>query len=403
MMATYELVTENGVILVDTATIVADTTAEYKSILGLGEEDEIDSTSIEGRMLDAEITSRVSAAQSLAYSQNQINPDLSDGVHFDALYMLTGGQRDAAERSTCDCLIAGVAGTIVTAGSIAQDDNNELWSLVSDTEIPASGSITASFRSENYGAISAEIGEINKIVSGILGWETITNEVEASEGKEEQSLVSAKQQRKIELGANSKSTSYAVIAAVSKLENVNGVQFRENRQNIPQVIDNLNIPAKSTWLGVDGGASTEIVEQYVINTWGTGFYGEHNSVSESYEDEISGQIYNVIFDRPTDVPLKINVTARVTGSTNGSDAVKEAVIAYANGDIDGANGFSLGNDVSPFEISWGINSYLSASNVYVTLVQVTTVAADMPSTDALPIELWQKATITEDNIIVTLL
>jgi hypothetical protein len=402
-MSIYERVTSNGVVLVDTAAIVAEVTAEFKSFLGLGSSDTIDPSTTEGRELSAEVTARTNAARALAYMQNQMNPDLADGVHFDATYANMGGERDAAEQSTCDCLLAGVAGTIIPAGAIAQDDNGELWILVSETTIPAGGSITSSFRAENFGPIAAAIGEINQIVSGVVGWETITNESIASLGKNEQTLFSAKQQRKRELGANSRGVSYSVISAVSQLDGVNGVQFRENRKNITQVIDNLTIPANNMWLCVDGGAGSEIAEQYVINTWSADFYGEHNTITESYTDEISGQVLSVEIDRPTDVPVKINISARVASSDNATDAVKEAIIEYANGNIDGANGFSLGNDVSPFEIAWAVNNYLLASNVYVTLVQVTTVAADTPSTNTLDLELWQKASITESNISVTLL
>jgi hypothetical protein len=402
-MSIYERVTSNGVVLVDTAAIVAEVTAEFKSFLGLGSSDTIDPSTTEGRQLSAEVTARTNAARALAYMQNQMNPDLADGIHFDATYANMGGERDAAEQSTCDCLIAGVSGTVIPAGAIAQDDNGELWLLVSETTIPTGGSITSSFRSENFGPIAAAIGEINKIVSGVVGWETITNESIASLGKTKQTLVSGKQQRKRELGANSRGVSYSVISAVSQLDGVNGVQFRGNRKNITQVIDNLTIPANNMWLCVDGGAGSEIAEQYVINTWGADFYGEHNTITESYTDERSGQVLSVDIDRPTDVPVKINISARVTSSDDATDAVKEAIIEYANGNIDGANGFSLGNDVSPFEIAWAVNNYLLASNVYVTLVQVTTVAADTPSTNTLDLELWQKASITEANISVTLL
>lgn len=401
-MATYELINSNGTILVDTASIAADVEAEYRTIYGIGVDDPIDPSTIIGREIDAEITSRTSAARALAYSQNQINPDLADGVHFDALYMLTSGQRDAKEQSTCDCLLSGVSGTIIAAGSFAQDINNELWYLVAETTIPASGSITASFRSENYGAIGAEIGEINIIVSGVLGWETITNAVAATEGKTQQSLVSAKQQRKIELGKNSRGVAGATIAAVSALDGVASLQFRENRQGTPQIIDGLTMPKNSTWICVDGGAGSEIADKYVINTWGTAFYGVHNTITESYADEISEQVQAVYIDRPDDVPLKINVSAKLSGGATGTDSIKEAVIAYANGEIDGANGFTVGNDISPFEISWAVNKYLSAANVYVTLVQVTTVAADSPSSNTLDLQLWQKGSITETNISVTL-
>jgi hypothetical protein len=402
-MSIYEKITSNGVILVDTSTIQTEVEASYKTLLGLGDSDEIDSSSQEGREVSAEVTARTSAARALAYMMNQFNPNLADGTRFDALYALTGGQRDSAEQSTCDCLASGVAGTTIPTGSIAQDDNGELWLAVTETEIPASGSVTMTFRSENYGAIAANIGEINKIISGVVGWETITNEVAASEGKEEQSLVSAKQQRKTELAANATGVAAATIAAVSALDGVDGLQFRENRLSTTQTIDNLTLPEHSTWICVDGGVISEIAEAYITNTWGTPFYGQTNTVTASYTDEISEQTYDVYFDRPTEVPVKIAVTARIDSSSVGTDAIKEAIIEYANGDVDGANGFQVGNPVSPFEIAWAINSYLGASGVYVAMVTVTTVAADTPSTDTLDLEIWQKATIEESNITVSTL
>lgn len=397
----YDYITSNGTVIVDTATIKAEVIAEYKIIFGLGVSDTIDPATEEGRLVDSDINSRVSAARNNALLANQSNPNLSESTFFDATYALLGGERDAAEQSTCDCLLAGVSGTIIAAGSFAEDDNGELWSLVVATEIPVGGSITTSFKSVNYGVISAEIGEINTISSGVVGWETITNEVAAVEGKLEQTVISAKKQRRVEIGLNSRSNASSVIAAINVLEGVAGVSFRENRLNIAQVIDGINMPANSTWVCVDGGAISDISAAYVINTHGTQFFGFNNTVVGTYTDPYSDQVFDdVSIDRPTDIPLLIQVTARTVTTTDVINSIKAAVIAWSDSLVEGYDGCVLANVISPFEIAAALNQYFGASSIYVQSVKVSTVAAASLDFDPIDTELWERCSITEANISV---
>jgi len=400
-MATYELITASGTVVADTATIQSEVETEYREIFGLGEDDEIDPSTTTGRFVEAETTSRVSVAVNNALLANQINPDLAESWAFDALNKLLGNERTPQTRSICDCLMSGVVGTIIDAGSYAQDDNDELWTLVGQVTIPASGSITATFRSENYGAINAAIGAINSIVSGEIGWETINNEVAATPGRDEQTLIAAKIQRNNNIGANSRSVSYSVIAAVSALEGVIGVQFRENSTNSSLVIDSITMPSKSSWLCVDGGVDSEIAEAYYTNRYGTSFYGFSNSVTESYTDDISGQVVPVIFDTPTEIPVKISISAKVGSTSSAAESIRDAVMAYAAGEIEGSTGFMIGEDVLPFEISWAVNEYVSPAQISVRECKATTVADDVFSSDPISLNLWQKATLTRDNIAVT--
>lgn len=401
-MAEYEFLTSSGVIVADTSDLKEAVEAEYKDAFGIGEGESIDSSSYLGRHVDAELTSRLSVMRNNALMANQLNPNMAYAWAFDSEYALMGGARDAAEQSTCDCIMSGVAGTVISAGAYAKDDNGELWTLVSEATIPAEGSITKTFRSENYGPIGAAIGEINSIVSGVVGWETITNEVAATQGKEQQTLISAKLQRRVEIGANSRSTAYSVLAAVSQLDGVASIQFRENSTDDSLVVDGITIPRKATWLCVDGGALSEIAEAYYTNRWGTDFYGFSNTEDQDFIDPESGQTTTTKIDRPTDVPMKIKVTAKVLVSSNAIDNIKDAVIAYANGEIDGGKGFVLGNDVSPYEIGWSINAYMSPPSIFISSVEVTTVSDDSYTTSTVPVALWEKASITTSNIDVVI-
>jgi hypothetical protein len=397
-MATYEYITSNGTIVPDTASIQADVIAEYQEVYG---SDISTDTSTEiGRQIDAETTSRISVARNNALLANQINPNQATGVFLDADYALMGGQRDAAEQSTVECTLTGVVGTIIPAGSYVQDVNDQLWQLVDETTIPSGNTIDASFRSVDFGEINAAPGDITKIVSGVVGWETVTNAASAVPGKTEQSDVSTRNQRQTEIGQNSKSNAFSIIAAIRALEGVAGVSYRENVENTSQTIDGVLMVPHSNYVCVDGGVNSEIAEAYQIKSGGSNYNG---SVIVPYTDPDSGQVINVKFDRPTEKPMLVQVTAKVGASTNAVQDIKDAVIAYANGEVDGENGFALGEDTSPFEIGSAVNVQLS--DVFVNKVQIATVAAGdgAYSTDTINNEIFEKATIEESNIEVIIL
>jgi hypothetical protein len=391
-MATYEYITSNGTIVPDTASIQADVIAEYQEVYG---SDISTDTSTEiGRQIDAETTSRISVARNNALLANQINPNQATGVFLDADYALMGGKRDAAEQSTVECTLTGVVGTVIPAGSFVQDVvTNFTWQLVDETTIPTGNTIDASFRSVDFGAIDAAPGDITKIVSGVVGWETVTNAASAVD-------VSTRNQRKTEIGQNSKSNAFSIKAAISALEGVAGVSYRENVENITQTIDGVLMVPHSNYVCVDGGVDSEIAEAYQIKSGGSNYNG---SVTEPYTDPYSGQVINVKFDRPTEKPMLVQVTAKVGASTNAVQDIKDAVIAYANGEVDGENGFALGEDASPFEIGSAVNVQLS--DVFVNKVQIATVADGVGaySTDTIKNEIFEKATIEEANIEVIIL
>lgn len=393
-MATYSYITLNGTIVPDTASIQSDVEQEWVDALGLSEVP--DPSSAEGRLIDAEVTSRISVARNNALLANQQNPNLSSGTFLDAHLALIGSERDQAERSTVICDLAGVSGTLIPAGQFVEDDDRNLWKLVSDATLDGSGQATATFRTVDFGPITATSGSVDKIVSGVVGWETVTNPDDAVPGKFAQNDISAKRQRLRELGSNSRSNSYSILAAVNALEGVAGVRFRENFTDTEQVIDNVTLAPHSTWIAVDGGVDAEIAEAYYTSrTGGSGFNGDE---TVSYTDPVTGQVIPVQFDRPTDKPLICRITVRIGNSTSSLDDIKAAAVAYANGEIEGELGFYLGEDSSPFEVAAGVNEALN--NVFVVKCELATVADGEPgySTDTIDNEIFEKASLTVADV-----
>ncbi|CAH6851504.1 baseplate J-like protein [Vibrio crassostreae] len=390
-MSVYDYVTSNGVIIPDASEVREQVEAEWRAIAG--DDVIIDPAGFEGRMIESEITNRMSVARNNARLANQINPNQSVGVFFDSLYALMSGERRSAEYSIVECLMTGVAGTVVGAGSEVRDINGVVWILQVTVTIGEDNTVTGSFRAESFGTIFADIGEITQILTGILGWETVTNETASSIGRDLQSAEDGRRQRKNELGKNARNNSHAIIAEISSVNGVLGMNYRENNGDEAIDIDGVTLVRKSTWVCVDGGDPYDIADAYMARSGGTAFNGEELVM---WTDPISTQVIPVQFDRPTDVPLTISITVRSSASVDIVAAIRDSVINYANGNVDGMDGFTLGMDVSAFDISSAVRAQLPY--VFVLLCEIGIVGGDAPTSGIVPMQIFEKPTVVRGNI-----
>lgn len=397
-MAAYNYINAQGVIIPDTSTIKDEVEAEYKEVYGA--DFIVDSSTEQGRQIDAEITSRMSVIRNNAALANQINPNLAEQNFLDAIYALANGQRDGAERSTVTCTCTGIQGAIILAGNRIKDINNEEWEATIAIVIPASGTIDSSFISVNFGAIFAGIGEVNTIVDGVLGWETVTNAADAVAGKLEQSDISTRRQRKVELGGNAINNTLAIMTAVSALENVSSLTFRENISEFQLVIDGVDMKPKSTYICVDGGVDQDIADEYYkVRSGGSDFNGD---TLVTVTDTTSLQELTVRFDRPDDKPKLVIVTVKVGTGIDPVSNIKTAVVNYANGLVDGEEGFIVGGNVSAFEIAAAVNAQIA--EVFVSKCQIAeNDGSPVFTTDTIVTQIFEKASVTEDDVIVVTL
>lgn len=397
-MAAYNYINAQGVIIPDTSTIKDEVEAEYKEVYGA--DFIVDSSTEQGRQIDAEITSRMSVVRNNALIANQINPNMAEQNFLDAIYALANGQRDGAERSTVTCTITGIQGTIIPIGSRIQDVNREEWESTIVIVIPISGTIDSSFISINFGAIFAGIGEVNTIIDGVLGWETVINADDAVAGKLEQNDVSTRRQRNVELGGNANNNTLAIVSAISALENVSSLTYRENNTNSTVTIDGVIMVPKSTYVCVDGGVDQDIANAYYNKrSGGSGFNGDTSVI---VTDETSLQDITVKFDRPDDKPKLTRITVKAATGIDPIDDIKNAVVNYANGLVDNEEGFVVGGNVSAFEIAAAVNDQVA--NIFVSKCEIAeNEITPTYTTDTIVTEVFEKASITEDDVQVFVL
>lgn len=389
----YEYLTNEGIIKPDTS----DTLAEVQEVFrdALGADLPTDPATPQGVLITAFTEERDSAASLMAQVANQINPDIAGGIWLDAIWSLMGGSRYPAERSILNNVaLAGVPGTLIPAGSFATaTTSNILFRTQTAVTLDVSGNATVTFESVETGAYPVAIGGLDAVASSVLGWETVDNPSAAILGRPAESDVSARRRRRRTLAIQGASVPEAIQSAVYNLDGVRSLSFRENITDATIVIDGINIVEHSIYMVVDGGSDDEIAFALLANkTLGANYNGTLHQVTEPY----SGEVYDVRFDRPDEIILFVRVTAR-RSVIDLPSAIPDAVMQYADGELDGDSGLETGKDVSPFEISGAINQVYPSINV--TKVELSTDGSTWTQ-NVLPVAINEVPRLTSNRVLV---
>lgn len=387
--------TQEGVIIPDTSDLQQEVQQEYVS--ALGDDLDLSPETPQGRLIEAETLCRKAVLDNNALIANTLNPNTSFGVFLDALCAMTGTVRATATRTAVLCTLTGSPGTLVPAGSQARTKAGDMFSLVNDTTIPASGSVQSYFEAAETGAVACQVDTLTQIVTPVTGWETVNNPTAAVLGTEEESDSSLRAKRQQQL-YRGEALLQAIISSVRQVEGVLSVYGYENYTNAIQTVDGISIQPHSIYIVVDGGEDADIAQAiFEHKSLGCGYTGtEEVTVTDAL-----GTPYEVAFNRPDYQPVQINVTVTAPGTSVTADiqqSVKDALSAWANGEISGISGLGLGVDVSPFEAAAAISDYLP--DLFVNNVQVGLVSGSL-GTAVLEMKVNQKATVSQDNITVT--
>lgn len=360
----YQYIDATGTIIPDTSAILTDVTSEYLTVFGSDLVTTPDTP--QGVLINAEAIARTEVVNNNAALANQINPNISGGVFLDAILALTGMERTAQTQTVVpNVTVAGVAGTIIPLGSLAQTGAGDLFQTLSQVTIPAGGNTTVNFSSVSYGPIPCAADELSQVVSNVLGWETVTNATAGTLGATTQSDQSARALQKNTLGFQGVALPIAMTSALYATEGVTSLTFQENVSPDTQVINGITMVGNSVYACVAGGSDTDVAAAMLENkSSGCGWNG---STTVDIVEPASGQIYPVKFDRPA----QIGILIRVTTPNGNVDNIVQSILDYAAGLINGITGFTVGSDVSPFEISGAIiagNPGYIISQVAISLV-----------------------------------
>lgn len=393
-MADYQYLNETGVIVPDTATVLSDVESEFKAALG---QDLITTPNTpQGALITVETLARSNVLQNNALVANQINPNLAGGVFLDAIWALTGGAREAATYSyIVGVSLGGLAGTTVPAGSQASLADGTLFASVSDVVLDGSGLGSVDFQAVEAGPVAASVGALNQIVSGVLGWDTVSNTNAATLGRLVESDLASRQRRKNTLSLQNVALPEAITSALYDTNGVRSLTFRENVTASTATIDGISMLAKSIYVCVDGGTDADVAAALLEHkSLGCNWNG---TTTVAVVNAASGQTYSVKFSRPTLVPVQARLYVRnLSALSDVTTAVNYAIVNYAAGLIDGEPGFTVGADVSAFELAGAVNA--QTPGIYVQKCEISLLSVTSWSTNEIAIGIDSKATILPANV-----
>ncbi|MBR2504827.1 MAG: baseplate J/gp47 family protein [Elusimicrobiaceae bacterium] len=390
-----QYVTNTGIIVPDTADVKEQVQNEFKE--ALGQDLSLEESTPQGRLIEAETIARKAVLTNNAQVANQLNPNTASGVYLDALCAITGTTRQSATHTEALCTVTGIPGTVIVAGSQAKTEIGDIFEIVSPYTIPSNGTGTTYFQAVEFGPVPCATNTLTQIVTSVPGWETINNPIAAVIGTDVESDSSLRIRRLQQL-YRGESLIDAMTSAVSQVSGVLSVFGDDNYTNGTKDIDGVLLSPHSIYIVVDGGADEDIAKAIL----------QHKSLGCDYTgtEEVTlygkyNQPYTVKFSRPTYKPIQVSVSVNAPSTSSSSDIVtdvKNALAAWANGEIEGVDGLKLGVDVSPFEAAAAITSKIP--ELFVTSVQVALTTGTL-GTDTIDIKVHEKATLAVSDITVT--
>ncbi len=266
------------------------------------------------------------------------NPDTASDFSLDGVSALTGTNRAPATKGTVTLTVNIDPGTL-PAGSIAEVDGDPTNRWVTTEDVTNGGGGAADFdveaEAENAGNIAANAGTITKISTPVIGWNTVTNALDADPGTEIDTDAQLRVRREAELSQAGTGTLPAIRADLLGVDDVEAVSVFHN----PTDYQVGNLPPHSVEAVVLGGDDQDILDQ-LFESVGAGIQ-TYGTTTGTVNDG-QGNTLDFAFSRPTDVDIWLEIDINVNTNdypADGDTLIETAVKAYGD-----AN-YRMGDDV----------------------------------------------------------
>lgn len=269
----------------------------------------IEPSSPMGQVLDLIVAEIEAKNSEIAFLANMVNPETATGKYLDALAALYGLDRKISEPTVVNCVLTGLKGTVIPYGAIAQDTlgNQYRHSAANGAQIDDTGSVTTTFTAINHGPLEVAAGSVNRIVTTIAGWDSITNPTAGVIGRDEETDAELRNRMIESYAVNATGYVEAIEANLAALEGVLDVRVLENPTNAEITQYGVSIEPHSILIAIVGGEDSDIARTiYQRKDAGCGTTGDYEVqfIDETYYNAT----YNYKIVRPQNQSLKISVT-----------------------------------------------------------------------------------------------
>lgn len=323
---------ETGLSADDAATVRAEITQSWKDAFNTGANSVELNTEPEtpaGQLIDGETALVVAKDNEVLLLASQFNPETATGVFQDALGAIYFLQRRIAQSTVVSCLCRGLMGTVIPKGSIVQDASGYQYASLNAATIQSDGTTIVSFACTTAGAIIANADTVQKIITVIPGWDSVTNPAAGIVGRARETQAEFEERRYNSVAANSHGLAQSVEGSVNNLPDVIACRIEQNRTNANIEVLGVTIPPHSVYLSVYGGTPEEIGN--VFHTKLSAGCGTAGNTMVVVTDPTTGSLNEYYYTIPNVVPVYFRVTAEV-GANYIPSQVQAAIIANFSGE-----------------------------------------------------------------------
>lgn len=328
--------TDAGVILPSESAILTGVLSDIDAAFGGGLNPALETP--QGQLATSQAAVIADKNAEIAYISNQVDPRYSSGRWQDAIgriYFLT---RKPATATAVSCTLGGLSGTVVPAGTLAQDTNGETYALSATVTVGALGTVAGEFQNVSTGPIPCAAGALVKVYQAVPGWDTVTNAAAGTLGSEVESRSAFEYRRKNSVALNAGGTVGAIYANVFALADVLDVYVKDNPTSSTVLTGATNYPLlpHSVYVAVVGGADADVAAAI----WKKKDVGcDYNGNTSATVTDPSGYgypqpTYSVSFERPAALPVKfaIRIVNDATLPSTVVELIRAAVLARFNGE-----------------------------------------------------------------------
>ncbi len=411
-----------GVIIPTEAAILAGTQADWNVAFGGGLNPALNTP--QGQAASSESAIVADKDGQILFLANNFDPQYASGRFQDALARIYFLDRKGAASTAVTCILGGLGGTTIPAGTLALDTSNNIYVLLGTVTIPIGHStVSSQWQNQIAGPIPCPAGTLIQVYQAINGWDTITNPSDGILGNLVESRADFEFRRQNSVAINGRGTNPAIYASVFQINNVLDCYVIDNPSGLEQsgnplpggTPNSTNYPLAphSVYVAVVGGIDFDIATAI----WGKKDDGCDYAAFPVGESPVPGQgsvstqtildnsgysypqpSYQVSFIRPG--ALRLFFAVQLINSpnlpTNIVQLVQNAILAQFNGQNGNARArigsvvlaaqyyapvAAIGQNVTLLSISVGLTSPGAIAEVSVGIDQVPSLnAADITVT-----------------------
>lgn len=323
---------------------------------------------------------------------------------------LLGIPRIVGQRTTVDAVLTGTAGTGIPVGSLAADSNDNQYESVEDVLIPASGTVTTTFRSTTVGALTLAANDLTVIVSSVPGWDTINNPEPGATGRLTETTAEYVIRYSEQVAVHSRGSLESIKARILQQPGVVDCRMIENPTNNDVTVQSLDLPPFGYGAIVQGGIASDIA-QAISDTRPAGTVPIGSRVVDIRHPE--GFTIPIRYTEVELVPIRMAVEIAVEPGvfpSNGVTTIRQSLADWVSGTWNAGDtslfdrtGLGIGEAVIPDQLRAPI---LSVPGHIITSIAVTLTTsnnADPPVYNPVPSpNLWQRFTLSSEDVIVTI-